>query len=188
MRRRCVSALAPRVALRSASRSPSPAAAAPTNRLPVACLEGAGAYERALKAAPDEVLLEGETLISDCLTRNQSGGDLTRVGEAMIEAATALNAEAREDPGGAANLQLGYLLGAVERGAEESEGIHSDLVRRLVVAARFTPRQAAPHRAGFLPRLQRRLRRGPAPAADVLRRTGVNTLQRPRTSMEARID
>ena len=112
---------------------------------PVACLEGAGTYERALKAAPDEVLLEDETLISECLTRNQTGGDLSRVGEAMIETATALNAEAREDPGGAANLQLGYLLGAVERGAEESEGIHSDLVRRLVVAARFVPdKQASP--------------------------------------------
>ncbi|HEY6145032.1 MAG TPA: hypothetical protein VIV13_02070 [Solirubrobacterales bacterium] len=117
---------------------------------PVACLEGAGTYERALKAAPDEVLLEDETLISECLTRNQTGGDLARVGEAMLETATALNAEAREDPGGAANLQLGYLLGAVERGAEESEGIHSDLVRRLVVAARFVPdKQASPPE--FLP-------------------------------------
>jgi hypothetical protein len=106
---------------------------------PVACLEGAGAYQRALKAAPDEVLLEDETPISECLTRNQSSGDLTRVGEALIETATALNVEAREDPGGAANLQLGYLLGAVERGAEEGEGIHSDLVRRLAVAARYTP-------------------------------------------------
>jgi len=106
---------------------------------PVACLEGAEAYERALSAAPDEVLLEGETLISECLTRNQSGGDITRVGEALIETATALNAEARAKPGGAANLQLGYLLGAVERGAEESEGIHADLVRRLVVAARYVP-------------------------------------------------
>jgi hypothetical protein len=106
---------------------------------PVACLEGAAAYERALKAAPDEVLLEDETLISECLTPNQSGGDLSRVGEALIETATALNAEARKDPGGDASLQLGYLLGAVQRGGEESEGIHSDLLRRLVVAARFAP-------------------------------------------------
>ena len=117
---------------------------------PVACLEGAEAYERALSAAPDEALLEGETLISECLARNQSSGDLTRVGEALIETATKLNAEARAEPGGEANLQLGYLLGAVERGAEESEGIHSDLVRRLVVAARYVPgKQASP--PGFLP-------------------------------------
>jgi hypothetical protein len=106
---------------------------------PVACLEGAAAYEQALKAAPDEVLLEDETLISECLTRNQSGGDLSRVGEALIETATRLNAEAREDPDGDGALQLGYLLGAIQRGTEESEGIHSDLLRRLVVAARFTP-------------------------------------------------
>ncbi|HVD39561.1 MAG TPA: hypothetical protein VNC16_00965 [Solirubrobacterales bacterium] len=109
------------------------------NSTPVACLEGAGAYERALASAPDEVLLEGETLISECLTRNQSGGDLSRVGEALLETATALNAEAREDPGGEASLQLGYLLGAVQRGSEEGEGIHADLLRRLVVAARFAP-------------------------------------------------
>src|SRR5215213_1661069 len=83
---------------------------------PVACLEGAAAYARALKAAPDEVLLEDETLISECLARNQSGGDLSRVGEAMIETGTKLNAEAREEPGGDAALQLGYLLGAVKRG------------------------------------------------------------------------
>jgi len=106
---------------------------------PVACLEGAGAYERALKAVPNAVMLGDETLISECLPRNQTGGDLSRVGEAVIETATALNAEAREDPGGDAALRLGYLLGAVKRGSEESEGIHADLVRRLVVAARFAP-------------------------------------------------
>jgi hypothetical protein len=108
---------------------------------PVACLEGAGAYERALVAAPGEVLLGGETAISECLVRNQETGDLARVGEAMIAAATALNAAARTEPGGDANLQLGYLLGAVQRGAEDSEGIHADLVRRLTVAARYAPGQ-----------------------------------------------
>lgn len=106
---------------------------------PVACLEGSAAYERALAAAPGEVLLGGETPISDCLARNQSGGELSRVGEAMVEAATALNAKARTEPGGDAALQLGYLLGAAQRGAEESEGIHSDLLRRLTVAARYAP-------------------------------------------------
>jgi hypothetical protein len=106
---------------------------------PVACLEGASAYEKALTAAPGEVLLGGETPISECFTRNQSSGDLTRVGEALSETATALNAEARAEPGGDANLQLGYLIGAAQRGTEESEGIHADLVRRLTVAARYAP-------------------------------------------------
>lgn len=106
---------------------------------PVACLEGAGAYEKALREAPGEVLLSGETPISDCLARNQSGGDLARVGEAMVETATTLNAKAREDDGGQAAIELGYLLGAAQRGAQDSEGIHTDLVRRLTVAARFAP-------------------------------------------------
>lgn len=106
---------------------------------PVACLEGTVAYEKALADAPGEVLIDGETPISECFVRNQSTGDLTRVGEAVIAAATELNAGARQEPGGPANLQLGYLVGAAERGAEESEGIHTDLVRRLTVAARFAP-------------------------------------------------
>jgi hypothetical protein len=106
---------------------------------PVACLEGAATYERALAVAPGEVRLDGETPISACLAPNQTAGDLARVGEAMIETATELNAEAREGDGGDAAVQLGYLLGAAERGAEESEGIHSDLVRRLTVAARYAP-------------------------------------------------
>ncbi|MGN6201969.1 MAG: hypothetical protein ACTHNY_06140 [Solirubrobacterales bacterium] len=106
---------------------------------PVACLEGAGAYEAALREAPDEVLLGGETLISECLAENQKAGDLARVGEAMLETATSLSAQARQEDGGGAAVQLGYLIGAAERGAETSQGIHADLVRRLTVAARYAP-------------------------------------------------
>ena len=77
--------------------------------------------------------------------RTRSAGDLADVGEALVEAATELNAEARKEPGGQANIELGYLLGAVEAGAARTDGIHSDLVRRLDVAAHFSPgRRAAP--------------------------------------------
>jgi hypothetical protein len=106
---------------------------------PVACLEGSGAYVRALAGAPGEVKLGGETPISDCLAENQQGGELASVGTALVEATTELNAEARSDPGGDANLRLGYLLGAAQRGADRSEGIHADLIRRLTVAARYAP-------------------------------------------------
>jgi hypothetical protein len=106
---------------------------------PVACLEGAAAYEKALREAPGEVLLGGGTLVSDCLAENQKAGDLARVGEAMIATATTLSAQAREEDGGNAAVGLGYLIGAAERGAETSEGIHADLVRRLSVAARYAP-------------------------------------------------
>ena len=106
---------------------------------PVACREGTSAYLEALRAAPGAVTLDGETPISDCLAENQQGGDLATVGEAMVAAATTLNAEARAEPGDDANLELGYLLGAAEAGAEKTEGIHTDLIRRLLVAARFAP-------------------------------------------------
>lgn len=106
---------------------------------PVACLEGELAYLHALEAAPGVVELEGVVPISECLTESQSGGDLANVGTAMLSAATNLNAEARAKPGGAANVQLGYLLGAAQRGAEETEGIHDELIRRLAAAARYSP-------------------------------------------------
>jgi len=106
---------------------------------PVACLEGSETYLRALKTAPDEVTLDGETPISACLVENQKGGELATVGTSMVNAVTQLNAEARAEPGGEANLELGYLLGAAEHGAEETEGIHAELIRRLSAAARYSP-------------------------------------------------
>ena len=106
---------------------------------PVACLEGEGAYLKALDAAPGEVKLQGETLVSECLAENQEAGDLATVGTALVGVATKLNAEARAEPGGKANLQLGYLLGAAERGASQTDGIHAELIRRLSAAARYSP-------------------------------------------------
>ena len=106
---------------------------------PAACLDGPTAYLTALDDAPDEAMLSGETAISDCLAKNQTGGDLATVGGAMVAAVTELNAKARENPGEDANLQLGYLLGAAERGAEGTEGIHAELIRRLAAAARYSP-------------------------------------------------
>jgi len=106
---------------------------------PVACLEGATPYLRALEDAPGEVRLGDGTAISECLVANQSGGDLAEVGATMVAAATELNAAARGAPGGAANLRLGYLLGAAQQGAEDTEGIHDELLRRLTAAARYSP-------------------------------------------------
>ena len=79
---------------------------------PAACLGDSGTYLRALDAAPGEVILA---------------------------AATRLNAEARAEPGGAANVQLGYLIGAAQAGAEGTDGIHAELMRRLIAAATYSP-------------------------------------------------
>jgi hypothetical protein len=102
---------------------------------PDACLLGNQAYLQALQRAPAPVRLGGTTPISDCLVPEQSQGELASIGQEMIVAATKLNAESRRDLTGPAPLQLGYLLGAVSKGADP---IHTDLVRRLNSAARFS--------------------------------------------------
>lgn len=106
---------------------------------PVACLQGKEIYLAGLAAAPGAVKLAGDTPISECLAENQPGGELATVGEAMIETATELNGEARAVPSSPAALRLGYLIGAAQRGADKTEGIHADLLRRLTVAARYAP-------------------------------------------------
>jgi hypothetical protein len=111
----------------------------PNDSTPVACLEDANAYLAALAGAPGAVKVRGETPISECLVENQPGGDLATVGTAMVAAATKLNAEARAEPGGDANVELGYLLGAAQRGADRTDGIHAELIRRLTAAARYSP-------------------------------------------------
>jgi hypothetical protein len=106
---------------------------------PVACLDGADAYLGALHAAPGAARLRDGVAISECLAKNQQAGDLATVGTAMVAAATKLNSEARADPGGTAGLRLGYLLGAAQRGADRTDGIHAELIRRLAAAARYSP-------------------------------------------------
>ena len=83
---------------------------------PDACLAGNPAYLRSLERAPAPVRLAGTTPISDCLVPEQDAG-------------TVFN----QDVLGA--IELGYLLGAVSKGADP---IHTDLVRRLNSAARFS--------------------------------------------------
>jgi hypothetical protein len=106
---------------------------------PAVCLDGRRAYLVALRDAPGQVRLGGETPISDCLVENQGGGELATVGVGMVEAATRLNAEGRANPDGPAPLRLGYLIGAAEAGTDETAGIHTDLIRRLQTAARYGP-------------------------------------------------
>jgi hypothetical protein len=101
---------------------------------PAACLATNEGYLRALERAPAEVRLAGSTPISTCLAPDQDAGQLANIGHEMIIAATKLNAGARQGSA-SATLQLGYLIGAVSKGASS---IHTDLVRRLNSAARFS--------------------------------------------------
>jgi hypothetical protein len=111
---------------------------------PEACLRGPDAFIRALAPAPGTVRLDGGAPISDCIVPEQEAGDISTVGSSLITAATRLNVAGRANPAGNDPVELGYLVGAVESGAEHTSGIHADLLRRLDSAARFSPGSLPP--------------------------------------------
>jgi hypothetical protein len=98
--------------------------------VPAACTEGEDAIRAALRSAPGAARLDGDPL-SECFAEDSDGGDLQRVGTGFLEAAAGLAASARRDPEGREALQLGYLVGAARRGASATQGIHTELLRRL---------------------------------------------------------
>jgi hypothetical protein len=98
--------------------------------LPAACTEGPEAVRVALRAAPAKVRLDGVPL-SGCLVQESGGTEVQVVGAAYVDAASALAASARRHPGGRGALELGYLIGAAHRGGSSTQGIHSELLRRL---------------------------------------------------------
>jgi hypothetical protein len=116
---------------------------------PAACLAPASAYLKALDAAPGEVRLDGTTPISDCLVPDQASGALQTVGKSVIGAATELNGQILDDPDPHTIVRLGYLVGAIQEGASGTGGIHTDLVRRLDTAARYTGPGGKPFGAEF---------------------------------------
>ena len=116
---------------------------------PAACIVGPGAYLAALEAAPGDVEFGDGTPIGDCLVEEQAPGALSSVGKSMVDAASALNREARRDPAGEASVRLGYLVGSAEQAAESTGGIHTDLILRLNSSARFTPVGEDPLAADF---------------------------------------
>ena len=104
---------------------------------PVACLEGPAKLERALERAPQAVRINGRIPISTCLTPDQPNADLIEFGTSAVETATGLSSEAKKPgvQGIVAAIRAGYLVGALERGSEETDGIHAALVDRVRNAA-----------------------------------------------------
>lgn len=95
--------------------------------LPAACSDGPKAVLAALADAPGAVALADGTLLSECVGRASDDAELQMVGFAFTPVADRL--AARRSPGAA--LQLGFLVGAVRRGASESNGVSLELVRRM---------------------------------------------------------
>ena len=98
--------------------------------LPAACRAAEREVRTALAAAPGQVELDGRPL-SDCLVEGSNPAEIQDVGAAYLSVAADLGARAAEAPEGEQALQLGYLVGAARRGAAGTQGIHSELVRRL---------------------------------------------------------
>lgn len=103
-----------------------------TADLPSACNfpDGAATVKTALARAPGEVTVDG-TPLSKCLGRDADAGDIQAVGAAYVDTASDLAAKVHANPHGPAAVQLGYLVGAVRRGASKTAGIHYELERRV---------------------------------------------------------
>lgn len=97
--------------------------------LPVACRADGDTYERALQAAPDVVRLEGTTL-AQCIRESSSDAELVAIGATLTTLGEQLELRAAEGDRRAA-VQLGYLVGAAERAARDTSGIHTELAYRL---------------------------------------------------------
>jgi hypothetical protein len=99
-------------------------------RVPAACPADRQAVLSGLRSAPGAVRVDGVRL-SECLAKGSDAEDVQRVGAAYVGAAGVLAPRARRRPEGEAALRLGYLVGATRRGASGTQGIHSELVRRM---------------------------------------------------------
>jgi hypothetical protein len=89
----------------------------------------------ALQRAPDTVTIADGTRISTCVGRAIGDADLQTVGATLTTAADRLARRmARSD---AVALQLGYLIGATERGAATTPGVQAELAQRMRAAPGF---------------------------------------------------
>jgi hypothetical protein len=92
--------------------------------LSAACTDRAE-VQRALRAAPDPVALSDGTRVSGCVRHATTPADLENVGATLTAIAEGLE----DEPG--RELELGYLIGAVRRGTEETSGVGAELAHRL---------------------------------------------------------
>lgn len=97
--------------------------------LPAACRGDIDAYADALRAAPEVVRVEGTTL-AECIRRARGDAELVAIGSTLTSLGEQLELRALEGDEDAA-LRLGYLTGAAERAARDTEGIHAELAYRI---------------------------------------------------------
>lgn len=111
-------------------------------QLPVACLGEPATIARALERAPARVTLEDGTPLSRCVrVAARRDGDLQALGASLMRVADDLRLDTKADPGAA--VRLGYLIGAVRRGAARTPGLAAQLARRIEQTAALEQDDAA---------------------------------------------
>jgi hypothetical protein len=123
LRKRPALALAAALALLASSCGKEKVTLAPV------CTESDAKVLAALRSAPGAVALAGDVPLSECIDHARSDADLQSIG--FLYGNVARTLAERLPAGDAAAVQLGFLIGAVRRGAAHSNGIHAELVRRL---------------------------------------------------------
>lgn len=113
---------------------------------PASCVAGAQTVVAALRAAPQAVRLDDGTALSSCFERARRDADLQRVGVIFTQAADTLALEARRSDASA--VRLGYLIAAARRGGSTTNGVGTELVRRIEQSAGLDG-PPAPHRVAF---------------------------------------
>jgi hypothetical protein len=104
--------------------------------LPLACTGEPSTIMRALEAAPGAVALSDGTRLSRCVRlAAHRDGDMQSLGLALTRTADGLRDAAAADP--VAALRLGYLVGAVRRGAAQTPGLAAQFSRHLEQLASY---------------------------------------------------
>ncbi len=108
-------------------------ASSSTPPLSALCEQSQATIAQALARAPGRVVLHDGTTLSQCARNASDDADFETVGSIFVAVADTL---ARSVPrSNAAALQLGYLVGAVQKGTAASDGVDYELVHRLQNAA-----------------------------------------------------
>ncbi|HEU4702655.1 MAG TPA: hypothetical protein VFS37_09255 [Conexibacter sp.] len=97
---------------------------------------------QALRGAPDHATLADGTPLSQCVRRTIDDSRLQALGATLTAAADTLAQRMRTSD--AAAFQLGFLIGATDRGAAQAAGFQGDLANRVAGAV---PPDGGPRRA-----------------------------------------
>ena len=97
---------------------------------PPACQAGPDALRAALAAAPRGVRVEG-TRLSACFVRASESAEVQQLSSDLLDVASGLSRDAVARPESRPALELGYLVGAVQRGTPGDQGIYETMEDRL---------------------------------------------------------